>query len=44
MHATETREQILEKIKFYLERLPDEALRLAAAFIRGLYRTAVDGQ
>lgn len=36
MNAGETREQTIEKIKFYLPTLSDEALRMAAAFIRGL--------
>lgn len=40
MNATETREQTMEKIKFYLPKLSDEALRMAAAFIRGLHQKA----
>lgn len=33
---TETREQTLKKIAFYLPKLTDSELRLAAAFIRGM--------
>lgn len=32
----ETREQTLEKIKFYLPELTDEQLRMVAGFIRGI--------
>lgn len=35
---TQTREQILKKIEFYLSRLSDKELHMALGFIRGLSR------
>ena len=35
---TETREQTMQKINFFLPELTDEQLRLVAAFIRGIGR------
>ena len=36
MNNTETREQTVNKIEFYLPTLTDEQLRMVAGFIRGI--------
>ena len=38
MGTTETREQTMQKIEFYLPALTDEQLRMVAGFIRGIQK------
>lgn len=38
METTETREQTMQKIEFYLPALKDEQLRMVAGFIRGIQK------
>lgn len=38
MQVTETREQTLKKIEFYLLKLTDSQLRMVCGFMRGILR------
>ena len=37
-NTTETREQTIEKLKFYLPKLTDRQLRMVVGFVKGLLK------